>query len=428
MIAKIGRGKNLFGVLSYNEQKVDKENGALLYAHKMPIPLVDETHKVSLMARFFEPWLAVNRNTEKPILHISLNPDPKDELSDERLKELAEQYMQAMGYGNQPFIVYKHTDIERTHIHIVSVCVDEEGKKIDDSFERKRSMDVCRTLEKAFNLLPASKKANTQNNLLLHPVDYKKNDLKSQLAAVVRYLPGMYSFQTLGEYNALLSLFNITAEKVEGIAPREGLVYFALNEKGEKACNPFKSSLFGKKAGLAALNNRMVTTKEVRKNNTAKASLIKTIDGVLKNSSNEKDFKQGLAEKGIHLVVRRNDTGRIYGITFIDHNSRSVYNGSHLSKQLSANAFHAWWNEGKEKPMVLDNESTKPTKTILSEKPAITTFEPLVSSAQNDFNIDGVGGLFNFLLTEAQSNDYEEPAFENRMKKKKRRQQRQNKG
>jgi hypothetical protein len=95
----------------------------------------------------FEPYLDAHKRTEKPVLHVSINPDPKDVLSDEQLSEIAQIYMQKMGYADQPFIVYKHEDIERKHIHIVSLRVDENGKKIDHNFERRRSMDVCRELE-----------------------------------------------------------------------------------------------------------------------------------------------------------------------------------------------------------------------------------------------------------------------------------------
>ena len=55
---------------------------------------------------------------------------------------MAEEYMNGMGYGEQPYMVFKHTDIDRTHIHIVSVCVDENGRKISDRFEKRRSMNM----------------------------------------------------------------------------------------------------------------------------------------------------------------------------------------------------------------------------------------------------------------------------------------------
>jgi hypothetical protein len=78
----------------------------------------------------FESYLAANRNTRKPVLHISLNPSPEDRLSDEQFAFLAKDYMEKMNYGDQPYIVYVHEDIDRRHIHIVSICVDETGRKI----------------------------------------------------------------------------------------------------------------------------------------------------------------------------------------------------------------------------------------------------------------------------------------------------------
>ena len=166
MIAKIGRGSNLYGALIYNQLKVEKENGQVLYTNRI-IGTPEGSYAVSQLLRSFELYLLANRKTEKPILHISLNPDPKDKVSDEQFEELAQKYMQKMGYAEQPFVVFKHTDIDRAHIHIVSVCVDEEGRKISDKFEKRRSMDVCRELEKEYCLISATeKKENPQNQIL----------------------------------------------------------------------------------------------------------------------------------------------------------------------------------------------------------------------------------------------------------------------
>ena len=68
--------------------------------------------------------------TEKPVIHISLNPHPDDRLTDGELTQIAHEYMQRMGYGDQPYIIVKHEDIDRHHLHIVSVRVDEQGKRI----------------------------------------------------------------------------------------------------------------------------------------------------------------------------------------------------------------------------------------------------------------------------------------------------------
>ena len=147
MIAKIGRSSNLYGALSYNNLKVEKEKGQILFANKI-IETTNGVYTVGQLTQSFEPYLIANRNTEKHTLHISLNPDPKDQVSDDKFREIAQEYMQEMGYGEQPFLVFKHTDIDRSHIHIVSVCVNENGQKISDKFEKMRSMNLCRELER----------------------------------------------------------------------------------------------------------------------------------------------------------------------------------------------------------------------------------------------------------------------------------------
>lgn len=133
MIAKIGKGENLWGALTYNQQKVDNENGTVLFTNKIP-DLWDHPYSVRFFHQYFEPYLIANNKTEKPVRHISLNPDPNDKVEDKIYREMAQQYMQEMGYGNQPYVVFKHTDIDRTHIHIVTTCVQIDGKKISDRY------------------------------------------------------------------------------------------------------------------------------------------------------------------------------------------------------------------------------------------------------------------------------------------------------
>ena len=424
MIAKIGRSGNLYGALAYNQLKVENENGKILFANKI-IETPTGAYTVAQLAQSFAPYLIANRNTEKHTLHISLNPDPKDKVSDDRFRQMAEEYMREMGYGEQPFVVFKHTDIDRSHIHIVSVCVDEQGKKISDKFEKMRSMNVCRELERQHGLIPATDKEHKQNDKIFRPVDYRAGDVKSQIASVVRHLPNYYKFQTLGEYNALLSLFNVTTEKVEGELQgkmRQGLLYIPLNEKGERAGHPFKASLFGKNAGLPALELHFAKCKEDLKDHPSKQTLKAAISIALKSTNDEQAFKKQLSEQGINVVVRRNDTGRIYGITFIDHNSKAVWNGSRLAKELSANTFNDYWNnnikpEIKEPVVQLPKTSTSNDADLPAEEPH-HLFDFLNTTEKHE---DGLIEAFGGLLPEAQGDDYEEQDFANKMKKKKRR-------
>lgn len=431
MIAKINRGANMIGALSYNQLKVDTEKGEVLVTHRMR-ETINGNYTVAQLHSSFEPYLIANKRTEKPVLHISLNPDPRDQVNDESFKLLAKDYMELMGYGEQPYVVFKHTDIERTHIHIVSTCVDRNGKKISDSYEKLRSMNACRTLEQDYKLLPATEKERNPKEAIFRPVDYKKVNVKSQIASVVRHLPKYYEYQSLGAYNALLFLFNITIEEVKGEVngqPKQGLVYFALNELGEKASNPFKASRFGRYAGLDNLQKYFGISKIKMAKSEGKRALKNTIEIAMHTSLNETEFKKQLLEQGINVVVRRNKEGRIYGMTFIDHESRTVWNGSQLDKNLSANIFNDWWKDGNtEKRQQVIKENSNLLASIKIDNAQTEIEQPhelfdFMNKNQAECTNDNLGLIeaFGGLLPQAQGEDYEEQAFASQMKKKKKR-------
>ncbi|MEL1244008.1 conjugal transfer protein MobB [Flavobacterium sp. DGU11] len=422
MVAKIGRGKSLFGALSYNMDKV-KNNTATVLAGQKIIESPDGSFTPQQIANSFQVHLAANRKTEKPVVHISLNPDLDDKVSDNDYKRLANDYMEKMGYGQQPFVVFKHNDIERSHIHIVTVCVDEEGRKISDAFEKRRSMAACRELERHYNLQSAVEKKQNQTNPIFKQVNCKTGDTKSQMAAVIRYLPKYYQYTTLGTYNALLSLFNITAEEVKGQyngTARQGIVYFALNEKGEKTSNPFKASLFGKSAGYEQMQLHFNKSTMQLQNSPNRIKLKTTIEKAILATNNENEFKENLKSLGINTVVRRTADNRIYGITFIDHQSRSVWNGSQLAKDLSAGVFNEWWNNGSKPKIDLQTPiseilATNTNQSITQNKTSENQTNPSLSNAAS-----AMSDIFGGLLPQTAGEDYEEDEFARQMKKRSR--------
>ena len=184
MVAKINVGSSLFGALAYNQNKVDEEQGKVLFSNRM-FESEDGNFNIQRCMESFEMHLPQDIKTEKPIIHISLNPHPDDKLSDEQLSEIAQEYMDKLGYGNQPYIVYKHEDIDRHHLHIVSLRVDENGKKLNDKFEHRRSKDITRELEAKYGLHPAEKKQQ-QEHYQFRKVDYAAGNVKYQLSNTVK--------------------------------------------------------------------------------------------------------------------------------------------------------------------------------------------------------------------------------------------------
>ncbi|MEK6521893.1 conjugal transfer protein MobB [Myroides odoratimimus] len=420
MIAKIGKGSNLIGALSYNQLKVDKGQGSVLFTNNLPEPN-NTSNYITQLYKHLEPYLLLNNKTEKVVRHISLNPNPNDKLTDETLNKIAQQYMNSMGYTNQPYIVYKHSDIEREHIHIVTVCTDLEGKKIDDKYDHLKSMKACRDIEKKFNLTSSINQTKEESKQIQFiPVDYTKHNLKAQIASVIRYLPKYYKYDSLTSYNALLSLFNIRAERVETSyngQTKQGLVYFVLNEKGEKVSNPFKASLFGKNASYQNLESHFKTSKEKLKSLPNKENLKHTIEIALNTTNSQQEFKGELLNHGINVVLFQNKDNRIYGVTFIDHNSKSVYKGSDLSKELSANTLNKKWSNAEDHTNSILIPSQQANTNESDELHPM--FEHLHSDTTN-FNNDEFLSLFN-LLNNNQEIDYEELSFEKRIKRRKKR-------
>ena len=327
MIAKISHGSSLYGVLAYNQLKVDERHADVLFTSRIIEPQGDTPYTIGHLSRSFGDYLTANRKTEKPVLHISLNPDPKDCLSEERFVSLAEEYMRRMGFGDQPYIVYRHNDIGREHLHIVSVRVDETGRAISDSYEHGRSMKVCRELERQFGLVPATPK-QWKEGLPLSPVGYGDGNLKGQLAGVIRPLAREWRFRTLGEYRAVLSLYGITVDEVKGeYGGREyhGLTYSATDREGNKVGKPFKSSVFGKEAGVAALERRMHNAAAWEKTHreVAVATAGKVAAAMQTAGHDRAQFERELMRQGIGVVFRQNEAGRIYGATFIDHAAKA---------------------------------------------------------------------------------------------------------
>lgn len=292
--------------------------------------------------RSFEPYLAANRRTEKPVIHISLNPHPDDVLTDEQLTAIGQEYMEKMGYGNQPYIIYRHEDIGRPHIHIVSLRIDEQGKKIKDYKEWQRSTAVCRELERKYHLLPAEK-MERRESLPLTAVDYRKGDIKHQIANVVKPVMQGYKFQSVKEFKALLGLFHVTVEEAHKTIKGKtyhGLVYAATDEKGERTGVAIKSSKIGKSVGYEALQKKFVKSKQWIARHPVPVQTKEAIATALQGQPTRQGFLQELSGKGIAAILWQNDSGVIYGVTYIDHNSKTVFKGSLLGKEYSASVIN----------------------------------------------------------------------------------------
>ena len=352
MIAKISATENLGGALGYNFKKVEKGEANILLAAEL-YQSNDGNYTMEDVLADMQALIPKKCRTKKTVFHCSLNPHPDEKLSDEQLTQIANKYMEALGYGNQPYIVFKHNDIAREHIHIVSLRINGEGKKINDKFEKRRSKKITDALEKRFGLIPSSKV--TDKAMKETPkVDIGKGNIKEQVASVVRTVLKHYHFCSLGELNAILSTYNLAVEEVKTEfrgKKYDGLVYVPTDDKGNKAGTPIHASDIGRGVGYTAVQNRIQKSKQNVKPliPTVRNKVLQTMRTSPKT---EEELRQRLEEQGLRVFIRKNESGRIYGITFIDDKEGIALNGSRLGKGYAANVFNGYFSNPTHNPFL----------------------------------------------------------------------------
>ena len=409
MVAKISRGASFYGALAYNYNKVEKGVAKILSGNRIISDRLGQpSTDIRLALLSFDDHLSANRNTKKPVLHIAISPAPEDRLTDGQLEGLAARYMEMMGYGGQPYIAFKHGDSHNTHIHIVSVCVDGEGRKISDRYEYRRSMTACRELERMFCLRNGAELYDSPK-AELRKVDVTASDMRHQVANTLKAVLESYRFQSFGEYNAILSTLNIEARQVKGEykgRPYVGVVYTATDDTGKPVGAAYKSSRFGKRFGDEGLKKLMQRHTADFKAGKWRPSVQRQIEEAMQRARSRGEFTSMLATQGIDVVFRENEDGRIYGVTFIDHGRREAFNGSRLGKEYSANVFDrlfkSWENDGR-------NDVAGHSLTENRHWP---------QSKPGDGNIiEQAAGALSLETNPA--TDYEEEAFRRRMNRKK---------
>lgn len=415
MIAKISSTENLGGALGYNFKKVEKGEASILLAAEL---YQDREGRYTMEEVFADMEALIPRKcrTKKTVFHCSLNPHPDEKLSDETLTLIAKDYMEALGYGKQPYIVFKHSDIAREHIHIVSLRVNSKGKKINDRFEKRRSKQITDALERKYNLIPSSKvseKAETETP----KVDMGKGNIKEQVASILCMVLKHYRFCSLGELNAILSTYSVAVEEVKTEfrgRKYDGLVYVPTDDKGNKISTPIHASDIGRGVGYTAVQNRMQKSKQVIKP-LIPAVRRKVLEVMRTAPDTEEKLRKRLEEQGMRVVIRKNESGRIYGITFIDDEGGIALNGSRLGKGYAANVFNAYFSNHTDNPFLDETLYGSPSARL---EPS-TTVQPSQQNTEEGDNLidelieDMVGESFGAMGND----DWKETAWQRKLRR-----------
>lgn len=326
--------------LNYNEQKVQKGKAICIGEGNMILPAdcMNFYQKLDV----FENRIQLNQRASTKTIHISLNFDPSENHSAEKLKRIAEEYMNRIGFGEQPYLIYQHHDAAHPHIHILSTTIRADGSRINThNLGRNQSESARKIIEELFTLVPAHKQEKSKEYQLapveIYKANYGYSETRRSIANIVSQVMDNYNFISLPGFNAILRQFNIQADegKEDGIIRRnKGLQYRILDTQGKKNGVPIKASSLPGSPTIKNLEKKYIQNQKKRE--PAKLSLKNKINSLLENKPGNLDrLIENLRKEQVQTVLRQNPEGIIYGITFVDMKNKTVFNGSELGKSYS---------------------------------------------------------------------------------------------
>ncbi|MDE5418486.1 relaxase/mobilization nuclease domain-containing protein [Labilibaculum sp. DW002] len=346
MIANITSGKGFEGLLAYNENKIKSGDACLI----SKVNLIT-SKSVSVLSQFN---MLDSRNTKKQntTFHVSLNLPPGETVNDELFSDIADEYMKGMGYGDQPYVVYKHNDREHSHIHIISCKIQENGKSISDSWERTKSQRTCTEIEKMYGLNQTNrikpKGDELKTDLKLEDIPNENMHLRDRFSTTIHEILEEKKPTTIREFKSELEKCNMSLVQSKGYSkngnPIRGLKYFGLNENNKRDKYGIAASKLRLKPTLKYLDEKFKANLEFRKDIARK--LRPQLNEIIKSfiKLGYADFDKQCQQKGINLNYHRNSSG-IYGLSFIDIESGLEFKASDISKNLSWNVLKRTLNE-----------------------------------------------------------------------------------
>jgi hypothetical protein len=389
MVTVISPGKSIRATFFYNENKVKEGVAECFMAENYPLELAQLSEQDRL--KMLEKMAALNKSVVN-CMHVTLNFDPSEDLSKQELKEITREYMDKIGFGNQPYLVYQHYDAGHPHVHVLSTSIRMDGTNIGFHRLDKVSEPARKEIEKKFGLVEAEGKnavAYELKPLVFQKATYGKTETKRGINTILKGVLDAYKYTSLPELNAVLNQYNVMADKgTEGSRTfkNNGLVYRVLDSYGNPIGVPIKASVFFGNPGLKELNIRFEKSKELRL--PYKTRIKNAVDLAFLNQAKPslKGLIAILDKDGIDVVLRQNKDGLLYGITFVDHKKKCVFNGRDLGPQYSATAILQRCNPVQEQVKV------QPIKAIK---------EPLKASKQNEPNrinaTDTIGKITNLI-------------------------------
>ncbi|KFF16526.1 relaxase/mobilization nuclease domain-containing protein [Flavobacterium hydatis] len=440
MVAIIKSTHSVRGVFYYNENKVKTGVAECIAAGNYPAD-VDKMTDTMKLNRFIKR-AELNENVKCNTLHISLNFDPSENYSKEKLIAITDSYMEKIGFGEQPYLVYQHNDTKHQHLHVISINIEKDGKRIDlHNIGMRKSEPARKEIEDYFGLVKAEGRKKEEKFSLepisMGSIQYGKVESKKAIFNVLNTVVNLYKYNSLAELNAVLKQYNIMADcgsENSRMFLAGGLVYHILDAKGRPIGVPIKASSFYTKPTLKFLEAKFKYNVDRSMHDKSRVKLAVDMALLRERTLPITELARRLQREGIDTVFRKNSDGLLYGITYVDHTTKNVFNGSNLGKQYSAKAIEERCRlkvAGEEKRnQIYEKLHSKETlitvleqqKNTLTISDLVKALDVLVMDKKQYFTLlPKLDKIIDNLMQSEQTTDYLPYQLKNKRKKQKRR-------
>jgi hypothetical protein len=339
MIPQISSGSSVGGCLAYqdkdkyvnksselktSEQGSEDNNkplSSLIHTQNMRGFLYKNPTIKTEIESVFNSWNMKNGAIKANVFHCSLNfPNTdNDKLSQEKLIDIANEFMLQMGYERVPYAIYEHYDTDHKHIHIVSSRVDIDGKKVKDFQEMKRAIEIARDIEQRYGLtrVNGKDKGMSVTDKGVEPKAAGLTDNMSKKAYIRHYLKLALQekFTSREEVVAYLKSKQINLK----VTNKHGKECIALmvQTKNDQSKVFYASEI--QKNLIADIDKRLARNLKERKSDTH-VSAIQAFRNEIKTKSkldNLNELKALLGKYGLNVNITKNYIERYRGNEFV---------------------------------------------------------------------------------------------------------------
>ena len=323
MVVKIMKScPSVKNAMDYNERKVSSGDAELLATvnKRACDASIQDTF------RFLE-----NRNirSKDVSFHMSVNPSETDGMTPEMALDFINKLMDGLGYGNQPYAVYRHTDIDREHYHVVSVKVNEDGKKISDFQDKRKAMDLTRKYAEKYGYTIGNGEGEKAREMGFDTRRFNPDigHVVAQMEAIFKECCS-YHFTTFAQFQMIMESHGISVSHRSG--DENTVLLQGLDQDGKTCTAPIDE----RDTSLAMYEIYERRALECRGRTSVRRRELDKVDSLasfcLPRSTSEKHFSNMLKKHDIDLKIHRSSRGEIIGATFVDHATRSAFKCSEL--------------------------------------------------------------------------------------------------